>query len=353
MPSIYKHILSFDGDAFRIFLNFKDQPHAFFLDSSLIVSSEQFSYIGFDPLETFSSGGLVGLKKNFDKYRLKSKSLLFPAGAVGYLGYDGSIFFGFYDTILAVDHHHKKLIISSFSKVRLKGILKRLAEMGHGDELFLSTKKSIYKGHLDFKSNFTKLQYMKAVRQALAHIKVGNIYQINLSHQMKLDLPHWRQYAEPADIYNNLRQSSPSQFGAYFDDGKQVILSASPERFLKLQDGIAQVKPMKGTRPRGKTVAQDRQLKEQLLQSPKEIAELLMVTDLERNDLGRVCDYASINVKSMRTIEEYSSVFQATSTVEGRLRRCRNQFDLLEATFPSGSVTGCPKIEAMKIIKKL
>jgi para-aminobenzoate synthetase component 1 len=90
-----------------------------------------------------------------------------------------------------------------------------------------------------------------------------------------------------------------------------------------------------------------------LLKSPKEIAELLMVTDLERNDLGRVCDYASVKVKTMRTIETYKSVFQATSTIEGRLRKDCDQFDLLQAAFPSGSVTGCPKIEAMKIIKKL
>jgi len=98
---------------------------------------------------------------------------------------------------------------------------------------------------------------------------------------------------------------------------------------------------------------QDKILKDQLLKSPKEIAELLMVTDLERNDLGRVCDYATVKVKVMRAIETYASVFQATSTVEGKLRRDCDGFDLLQATFPSGSVTGCPKIEAMKIIKKL
>ena len=194
---------------------------------------------------------------------------------------------------------------------------------------------------------------MKAVRQALEHIRRGDIYQINLSHQIKVQVPHWPGNPEPAAIYKDLRRSFPSEFGAYFDDGRQVILSASPERFLKLQKGIAQVKPMKGTRPRGKTKAQDRILKEQLQKSPKEIAELLMVTDLERNDLGRVCDYSSVKVKVMRTIETYASVFQATSTVEGRLRRGYDHFDLLQAAFPSGSVTGCPKIEAMKIIKKL
>ena len=194
---------------------------------------------------------------------------------------------------------------------------------------------------------------MKAVRQALEHIRRGDIYQINLSHQIKLRVPQWRKHTEPAAIYRNLRRSFPSEFGAYIDDGRQVILSASPERFLKLQNSIVQVKPMKGTRPRGETQVQDRKLKDQLLKSPKEIAELLMVTDLERNDLGRVCDYKSVKVKAMRTIETYASVFQATSTVEGHLRADCDQFDLLQATFPSGSVTGCPKIEAMKIINKL
>jgi para-aminobenzoate synthetase component I len=264
------------------------------------------------------------------------------------LGYDGSLFFGFYDTILAVDHQKHRLIISSFSKARIKDILKMVHQ---SQDLEHSLKH--FQGPLDFKSNFTKAGYMKAVRQALEHIRRGDIYQINLSHQIKVKIPRWQSYSGPAAIYKNLRRSFPSEFGAYFDDGRRVILSASPERFLRLQKGIAQVKPMKGTRPRGKTRVQDRMLKEQLQKSPKEIAELLMVTDLERNDLGRVCDYKTIKVKSMRAIETYASVFQATSTIEGRLQRGCDQFDLLQSTFPSGSVTGCPKIEAMKIINKL
>jgi len=349
MPSVHQHTLSFDGDAFNIFYIFKDQPKAFFLDSSLRQSRAPFSYIGFTPFTTVRGQDLSGFKRVFEKYRLGPQDLSFPAGAVGYLGYDGSLFFGFYDTILAVDHQKHRLIISSFSKWRIKDVLKQLKLPCQPPGL---TRSEQVIGNI-FKSNFTKAGYMKAVRQALEHIRRGDIYQINLSHQIKVQIPHWQKYIEPAAIYKNLRQSFPSEFGAYFDDGRQVILSASPERFLKLQKGIAQVKPMKGTRPRGKTRAQDRMLKEQLQKSPKEIAELLMVTDLERNDLGRVCDYASVKVKAMRTIETYASVFQATSTVEGRLRRDCDQFDLLQAAFPSGSVTGCPKIEAMKIIKKL
>jgi len=349
MPSVFQHTLAFDGDAFSVFCIFKDQPHVFFLDSSLHRSPDQFSYIGFAPFTTVKGGDLPGLKKTFDKYRLSRQRLTFPAGAVGYLGYDGSLFFGFYDTILAVDHQKHQLIISSFSQARIKGILKKISSSVITGE----AKRSFSKHRLIFKSNFTKAGYIKIVRQALEHIRRGDIYQINLSHQIKVQIPQWRKYIEPAAIYKNLRDSFPSEFGAYFDDGRQAILSASPERFLKLQKGTAQVKPMKGTRPRGKNKIQDRDSKERLLKSPKEIAELLMVTDLERNDLGRVCDYASVKVKAMRTIETYASVFQATSTVEGRLRRDCDQFDLLQATFPSGSVTGCPKIEAMKIIKEL
>ena len=347
MPSVNQSTLSFSGDAFAVFHAFKDQPHAFFLDSSLQRSQYQFSYIGFDPFKIVNGGDLTGLKKAFDKHRLRSK-LSFPAGAVGYLGYDGSLFFGFYDTIIAVDHQNDQLIISSLSKGRIKDIVKKINQIQ-----ILKCNYSKFLSKLKFQSNFTKAAYMKAVRQALEHIRRGDIYQINLSHQIKLAIPRWQDYAEPSAIYKNLRQAFPSEFGAYFDDGRQVILSASPERFLKLQDRQVQVKPMKGTMPRGTTKIQDKKFKEQLLKSHKEIAELLMVTDLERNDLGRVCDYASVKVTDMRSIESYSSVFQATSTVEGHLRKDRDQFDLLQAAFPSGSVTGCPKIEAMKIIKQL
>jgi len=350
VPRIHRYSLPLEGDAFSIFCIFKDQPQVFFLDSSLQASSSQFSYIGFAPFTTVKGGDLRGLKKVFDKYRLGAQDLSFPAGAVGYLGYDGSLFFGLYDTILAVDHQKHRLIISSFSKARIKDILKQIKGRSHFDQPGETGRRT---GRIHFKSNFTKAGYMKAVLQALEYIRRGDIYQINLSHQIKAHVPQWSKYTEPAAIYKNLRHFFPSPFGAYFDDGRQVILSASPERFLRLQNKIAQVKPMKGTRPRGKSKAQDIKLKEQLQKSPKEIAELLMVTDLERNDLGRVCDYSSVKVKAMRSIETYASVFQATSTVEGRLHKDKDQFDLLSATFPSGSVTGCPKIEAMKIIGQL
>jgi len=356
MPRVYQHTLPFSGDAFEVFCLFKNEPHVFFLDSSLHHTSKSVSYIGFAPFKTFK-GELSDFKKAFNQHRLPRQKISFPAGAVGYFGYDGSLFFGFYDTVLAIDHQQKKLIISSLSQARVKDILKELKNSIMANppagKAGSETNKQPLCQPLNFKSNFTKAKYIKAIRQALEHIRRGDIYQINLSHQIKFPLARKLGPLAPVEIYQHLRQAFPSEFGAYFDDGKQVILSASPERFLKLYQGVVEVKPMKGTRPRGNTKLKDRMFKKQLKKSPKEIAELLMVTDLERNDLGRVCEYGSVKVNSMRDIETYLSVFQATSSIEGRLRHDCDQFDLLQATFPSGSVTGCPKIEAMKIIKKL
>jgi para-aminobenzoate synthetase component 1 len=206
---------------------------------------------------------------------------------------------------------------------------------------------------LVLKSNTTASQYVASVQRALKHIHDGNIYQINLSHKMEASIKNWKQYATAVSIYKNLRRLSPSAFSAYLDEGDSIILSSSPERFLKLAGGIVQVRPMKGTRPRSSDRLRDENNKRELIDSAKEKAELLMVTDLERNDLGKVCRYGSVSVKAMRTIEEYATVFQATSTVEGVVRQDRDQMDVLESAFPSGSVTGCPKIEAMRIIGQL
>ena len=132
MPSVYQHILPFNGDAFEIFSIFKDQPQAFFLDSSLRGPHAQFSYIGFAPFATVKGRDWAGFKRVFDKYRLTAQGLSFPAGAVGYLEYDGSLFFGFYDTIVSVDHQKHRLIISSFSQGRIKYILKELCVSSGG-----------------------------------------------------------------------------------------------------------------------------------------------------------------------------------------------------------------------------
>ena len=337
----------FHGDAFAIFKKFYGKCNLFFLDSSRLGNDGNFSYIGFDPKDVIRGHDINLLKQAIQKHRSKFSQALFSGGALGYIGYEGKYCFGVYDQVLAIDH--KKSVITIHCRTK-----KQMDDMCAALNSSLSHVPVLNPGPIPlvYKSNFTKTEYVAMVKKALNHIRQGYIYQINCSRKIWLDVPK-EQKIDPVALYGALRVHSPSPFSAYFDDGRQIVLSSSPERFLKLSNRTVQVKPMKGTRSRGTNKLEDARLKKDLLNSSKEIAELLMVTDLERNDLGRVCEYGSVNVKSMRTIEEYKTVFQATALIEGKLHKTQDQFDLLRATFPSGSVTGCPKIEAMKIIKKL
>ena len=203
------------------------------------------------------------------------------------------------------------------------------------------------------RSQLSKSQYVRMVRQALDYIRRGDIYQANLSQRFSLNTNGLTGQIDPCRIYQRLRELSPSHFGGYFNCRNFQIVSSSPERFLSLRGRSVETRPMKGTRPRADDQRRDQRLRQELRQSRKDQAELLMITDLERNDLGRVCDYGSVKVSCMRTLEEYQTVFQATSTIEGKLRKDKNPFDLLRACFPGGSITGCPKIRAMEIIEEL
>ncbi len=340
--------IAFNGDAFAIFKKFYGKRGLFFLDSSQKGMDARFSYMGFSPFKTLCGHDLGKLRTEFLKYRVAPSKGGFPGGAVGYVAYDGEFRFGLYDQVIVFDHAARRLTIHARTRVQMDDILSILEQRSPHVPVLRPLA-----GKIKLHSNFSRSAYMAAVKKALAHIARGDIYQINLSRKVEAYIKGWERHADPIAVYSALRECSPSPFAAYFDDGKQVVLSSSPERFLKLSNGIAQVKPMKGTRPRGRDKAEDARLKNELAQSSKESAELLMVTDLERNDLGRVCAYGSIKVKSLRTIESYQNVFQATATIEGRLRKDKDAFDLLEATFPGGSVTGCPKIEATKIIAQL
>jgi para-aminobenzoate synthetase component 1 len=381
----------FSNDVFDLFALFKDEPHLFFLDSSLTASTNgRYSFIGFDPFEIVEGYDLESYQRFKNRFlhlqQLDGRSSLpFHAGAVGYLSYDlGMLFqgvgssndrrenglplfhFGLYDVVLTVDHLDQKLHIASngFPEVesgarqkRAKERLQKVVErVGHLIPLAKNYVKAPGSGHSRqavFKSNVTRDEYVRAIGRALNHIQQGDIYEINLSHQVVVEAQSNATNIKPWELYARLRELSPSHFSAFLNAGNHQILSTSPERFLCLKKGIAQIRPMKGTRPRGRTPEEDTVFRQELLHSKKEIAELLMVTDLERNDLGRVCEFGSVRVKEMRTIEEYKTVFQATSMVEGKLRADRNCFDLIEACFPGGSVTGCPKISAMRLIDGL
>jgi para-aminobenzoate synthetase component 1 len=197
-------------------------------------------------------------------------------------------------------------------------------------------------------SNFTKEGYIQAIKKAKDYIRKGDIYQVNLSQRFKTQTTYLA-----SEIYENLRKISPSFFSAFLDCGDFQILSSSPEGFLRLDKDYVLTRPMKGTRPRSLDKNLDKRLKKELLKSPKDKAELMMIVDLERNDLGKVCNYYSVKVESLRSLEEYSTVFQTTATIKGILHKDKDRIDLIKACFPGGSITGCPKVRAMEIIEEL
>lgn len=188
-------------------------------------------------------------------------------------------------------------------------------------------------------------EYARRVRSVLDDIERGNVYEVNLTQRMSVPFQ-----GEPLALYRALREESPAPFAAFLDLPGVTVVGSSPERFLRLSsDGKVESRPIKGTRPRGETPDRDAALAEELVTSPKDRAENLMIVDLVRNDLGRVCELGSVRVPELMQVEAYATVFQLVSTVVGRLRDDCDGIDLVRACFPPGSMTGAPKIAAMQI----
>jgi para-aminobenzoate synthetase component 1 len=369
---------------FQLFSVLKNETNCFFLDSSLNANYlGRYSFLGIDPfyiLKTKNQEPFEKLREALRRYKVSipKNNLPFLGGAVGYLSYDLGLilekkikrinkqdlgipecFFGLYNAIITVDHFKKLLHIfcigfpetsyhlaKALCAANFKKINNLLSQINTYQKC---SKKDLPKSRpLELKSNFAKEDYISAIKKAKDYIRRGDIYQVNLSQRFetKTDLSGF-------EIYRRLRSISPSHFSAYLDTGDFQILSSSPESFLKLEGDIVTTRPMKGTRPRSPGRLQDTRFKKELLESTKDKAELIMIVDLERNDLGRVCDYDSVKVAQLRELEAYSTVFQTTATVCGRLHKDKDRVDLLRACFPGGSITGCPKIRAMEIIDEL
>ncbi len=200
----------------------------------------------------------------------------------------------------------------------------------------------------ELKSTFSKESYLAAVRRARQYIRQGDIYQVNLSQRFS--------FAFQGDFYRlflQLFRRNPAPFYAYLNCGDFQILSTSMERFLLRQGDYLETRPIKGTRPRGRTPEADAALRQELQTSLKEDAELSMIVDLLRNDLGRVCQGRTVRVKEHKRLEAYENVYHLVSIVTGQLRPACSHVDILRAAFPGGSITGCPKIRAMEIIDEL
>ncbi|MBI2939259.1 MAG: aminodeoxychorismate synthase component I [Chloroflexi bacterium] len=296
----------------------------------------------------------------------------FQGGAIGYFGYElrhhferGSalppdpagvpdLVVGVYDWVLAWDHAQGRCWLveqegghsAGDGPFRRGDLLARLASAAIRPAPPMPGAPGVR-----LHSNFTRRRYLAAVRRAQEYIAEGDIYQVNLSQRFRGRWP-----GDTWALYRRLRAISPAPYAAYLSwsglDGV-TILSASPERFLRLDGRAVETRPIKGTRPRGRSPEDDARLAAELLASVKDRAENVMIVDLLRNDLGRVCRIGSIRVPRLFDLEGYAQVWQLVSTVAGQLNGRHDALGLLAACFPGGSVTGCPKIRAMEIIAEL
>ncbi len=393
----------------ELFELIKDRPYSFFLDSGMDSQRlGRYSFLGSEPFLVMSSHSseitlvrgrehevqhgnpfdVIGKLLEIYKLDHYPASVPFVGGAVGYFSYDlchfierlpstaiddfklPESYFAFYDTIVAFDHFERKVyfVATGFPELeegqRLKRARMRLEELK--DWLYATSLNQEVAFHrsgtlsesefqltqenkkIMLKSNFTPKEYIKAVNRVRDYIAAGDVFQVNLSQRFEADLK-----IPPYELYKRLRAINPAPFASYLNFPGIAIVSASPERFLKVQGDLVETRPIKGTRPRGRVPIEDERLAQELTQSTKDHAENVMIVDLERNDLGRVCHYGSVKVTELAILETFPTVFHLTSTVVGRLRRGKSNIDLLKATFPGGSITGAPKVRAMEIIDEL
>lgn len=199
-----------------------------------------------------------------------------------------------------------------------------------------------------FGSNFTQDKYMEAVETIREYIASGHVYQVNMTQRFTMDYK-----GNPFILFRDLYEKNPAPFFAFVNAGDHYIVSTSPERFIKQTGNDIESRPIKGTRPRGKTTEEDKTLKRELQNSKKDDAELSMIVDLIRNDIGKVCKSQSVHVEEHKRIEAYENVYHLISIVKGELEEPNDTIDLIKATFPGGSITGCPKIRSMEIIDEL
>ena len=270
------------------------------------------------------------LERELDRRRPASSGTGPEAGAaIGFFRFDGSFRFGFYDRPLLHDG------------------ARWTTETGFS-QCDAGSSEGSPAAPVSFRPEITEEAYKTMVRRAKEYVAAGDIYQVCLAHRFSAPFA-----GDPWPLYLALREISPAPHAAFLSLGDETILSSSPECFLKMDGRSVMTRPIKGTRPRGSSPAEDERLARELTASAKESAELLMITDLERNDLGQVCDFGSVTVPRLLELERHAQVFHLVSTVEGTLRTGISHVAALAACFPGGSISGAPKKRALEIIREL
>ena len=395
---VYKEILADTETPVSAYMKLRRQSeHSFLLES--VEGGERaarYSFIGIDPTTVFRSRGdciavencrtgdvehrrgdaiaeFKQLMAAYEPVRLPGLPR-FTGGAVGYLGYDGirlvedipdrgsddlqldDMVFAIFDTVLAFDNlRHTALLIAhadlrdaspgeayddAVARIeRLEGVLSKPGS---------SPALSGGRGATRVTSNMSREHYLDCVHRCLDYIRAGDIFQIVFSQRFKVEID-----VDPFDIYRVLRTVNPSPYMFHISQGKVEILGASPEILVRVEEGVIDVRPIAGTRARGTTAEEDKQLAAELLADEKDRAEHVMLVDLGRNDVGRVAEFDTVRVTEMLEIERYSHVMHIVSNVRGRLRAGMDSVDALFACYPAGTLSGAPKIRAMEIIDEL
>ncbi len=376
-------------------LKLKRPGHRVFLLESVEVGEKlaRFSFLGKDPLYTFTAKGrhieirgkerrdmegdaLVELQKFMDRFRGAADPELppFSGGAVGFVCYDAirlvenipaggkddfhlpDLHFGIYESFLVFDHiKHKLSLVSNILtdefpslEAAYESAAAKIAQLESDLAKPVPVQESVSGEPAVWESNFTPEGFKAGVEKCKEYIKAGDAFQIVLSQRFTT-----KPTASPLSIYRALRSINPSPYMYYLDYGDFEIVGASPETLVKVQDGLAETKPVAGTRPRGKDEAEDEALEKELLADRKELAEHLMLVDLGRNDIGRVSEYGSVRVTQFMGVERFSNVMHIVSVVKGRLSKDYHPLRALMSCLPAGTLSGAPKIRAMEIIDGL
>jgi len=379
-------------DPFDTYVLLKGDEPSFLLESlGGVIKTSRYSFIGINPSMIIKSKGrdikimrlhdtesgqgdpLIMIRRIIEERRCMNEEGLppFVGGMAGYLGYDvirlferlphpaqddlnvPDIFLMVMDTIVAFDHIEKKgwIIVAPDEKdPYCDRYMERIEEI---EQRIRCGKRILNPGRCDLKvkivSNLSRRGYVDMVKRCKEYIASGDIFQANLSQRLSAYIGG----IDPLKIYRILRGVNPSPFSAFIDAGDMQIVSSSPERLVRFHRGLVETRPIAGTRPRGKNEVENRRLRKSLLGSEKERAEHIMLLDLERNDLGRVCRYGSIEVDEFMVLESYSHVTHIVSNIVGEIGPGRDAIDIIKAVFPGGTITGVPKVRCMEIIDEL
>ncbi len=392
---VYKEILGDLETPVSAFYKIGDEKYAYLLES--VEKGEKlgrYSFLGANPSIIFKSKGskgvivkdgkeetfdvagdpLIQLKKLMSQYRpVKVDGLpRFYGGAVGYLSYDyvrfieklpgnnpddlnlPDTFFVITDTILIFDHLLQTIKIVSNAYIDKDPDLVYKEAIEKIEYIISKLQQPIRISDFGFRisdlkiplqSNLTQDKFEKIVRGAKEYIKAGDIFQIVLSQRFVKEI-----HSDPLTIYRSLRSINPSPYMFYLKYDEVSIVGSSPEMLVRLDGGEVDIRPIAGTRPRGINESMDNKYAKELLADPKENAEHIMLVDLARNDIGRVCEYKTIHLPEFMVIEKYSHVIHIVTSVKGKLLPQYDAFNLIRACFPAGTVTGAPKVRAMEII---